>query len=59
VLAVVLLPILFGPLGVVLGIVGLAKGSRGLGAAAIIVSIVGFVVGIVLGALLLSLTKGA
>ncbi len=54
-----LLPILFGPLGFVLGIVELAKGSRGLGVAAIIVSVVGFVVGIILGALLLSLTKGA
>jgi len=59
VVAVFLIPILFGPLGVVLGIVGLARGSRGPGIAAIIVGILGLVLGVVLAAFLYPLvTKG-
>ena len=55
VLAVLIVPILLGPLGVVFGIVGLVRGDRGLGIAAIIVSILGFVIGLLVGVVLLSL----
>ena len=55
VLAIFLVPVLLGPLGVVFGIVGFARGDRGLGIAAIIVSILGFVIGLAVGVLLLSL----
>ena len=55
VLAVFIVPILLGPLGVVFGIVGLVRGDRGLGIAAIIVSILGFVIGLLVGVVLLSL----
>ena len=44
VLAVVLIPILFGPLGVVFGIVGFVKGDRGPGLA----TVIGLVVGVAL-----------
>ncbi len=54
VLAIVVVPILLGPLGVVFGIVGLAKGDRRLGITAIIVSVLGFVIGLVVGVILLS-----
>ena len=57
VLAVFLIPVLLGPLGVVFGIVGFARGDRGLGIAAIVVSVIGLVVGLILGALLLSLVN--
>ena len=52
--AVVLIPILFGPLGVILGIVGTVKGSRGLSVTAIFVGVLGFVLGIILSAIILS-----
>ena len=51
------LPILFGPLGVLLGILGLARGERRLGTTAIVVSILGLVVGFVLGFLVLYLAE--
>jgi hypothetical protein len=57
VLAIVLIPILLGPLGVILGIVGLVKGDRALGVSAIIVSILGLVLGIVFSAVVISLTN--
>ncbi len=53
-LAVVLVPILFGPLGVLFGIVGYVKCSRRAGIAAVVVGVLGFVVGIALTAFLLS-----
>ena len=46
--AVVLIPILFGPLGVVFGIVGFVKGDGAPGIAAMIVGVIGLVVGVVL-----------
>jgi hypothetical protein len=48
-------PILFGPLGVLLGILGLARGERRLGTIAILVSVLGLVVGFVLSFLVLYL----
>jgi len=57
ILAIFLIPVLFGPLGVVFGIVGFVKGDRGLGIAAIIVGVLGFVIGLIVGALLLSFLK--
>lgn len=59
-LAFVLIPILFGPLGIVLGIVGYRKGDRRLGRVAIIVSALGLILGIVLtiSALTLLQTQG-
>jgi len=54
VLAIVLVPILLGPLGVVFGLVGLVRGDRGFGLAAIIVSVLGLVIGLIVGAVLLS-----
>lgn len=54
VVAVVLVPVLFGPLGVALGVVGYAKGSRGPGVAAVVAGLVGMVAGILLTAVLLS-----
>jgi sulfite exporter TauE/SafE len=55
----VFIPILFGPLGIVLGIVGYRKGDRSLGRVAIIVSALGLILGIVLtiGALTLLQTQ--
>lgn len=50
----VILPIILGPLGVVLGVVGYAKGSRGLGIVAIIAGVLGLVLGLLLAAFLLS-----
>lgn len=57
VVAVLLLPVVFGPLGVALGIVAVVKGSRGLGAAAIFAGVLGLVLGVVLGAVLLSVAN--
>lgn len=59
-LAFVLIPILFGSVGIVLGIVGYRKGDRSLGRVAIIVSALGLILGIVLtiGALMLLQTEG-
>lgn len=59
-LAFVLIPILLGPVGIVLGIVGYRKGDRSLGRVAIIVSALGLILGIVLtiGALTLLQTQG-
>lgn len=50
----VLLPILFGPLGTVLGVVGFVKGSRVAGIAAIVAGVLGLVVGLALAFVLLS-----
>ena len=46
VLAFLIAPILIGPLGVVFGVVGYRRGSTRLGIAAIVVSVIGLVVGI-------------
>lgn len=51
--AFLVIPILFGPLGVLLGILGLARGERRLGTVAIVVSVLGLVVGFVLSFLVL------
>jgi hypothetical protein len=51
------LPVLFGPLGVLLGILGLARGERRLGTIAIVVSILGLIVGFVFGFLVLYLVE--
>jgi hypothetical protein len=50
------IPILFGPLGVLLGILGLVRGERRLGTVAIVVSVLGLVVGFILSFLVLYLT---
>ena len=47
------LPILLGPLGILLGILGLVRGERRLGAIAIVVSVLGLVVGFILSFLVL------
>ncbi len=52
--AVVLIPILFGPLGMVFGIVGFVKGDGGPGIAATIVGVIGLVIGLVVGVVMLS-----
>ncbi len=52
-LALILIPILFGPLGMVLGAVGLTRGARRLGAIAIGVSVASLVLGLILNAVLL------
>lgn len=57
--AVVLLPVIFGPLGVAFGFVALVKGSRGLGVVAILAGILGLVLGVVLSAVLLSIVNQA
>jgi hypothetical protein len=44
-------------LGAILGIVGLVKGDRALGVVAIVVGIVGLVLGVVLSAFVISLTN--
>ena len=48
-----IIPILFGPLGVLLGILGLARGERRLGTIAIVMSVLGLVVGFILSFLVL------
>ena len=53
VLAVLILPIVFGPAGLVLGFIGRSKGER-LSTIAIIVAAVGMVLGLVLGYLILN-----
>jgi hypothetical protein len=53
VLAVLFLPIVFGPAGLVLGFIGRSKGER-LSTVAIIVAAVGMVLGIVIGYLILN-----
>ena len=52
------IPILFGPLGVLLGILGLARAERRLGTIAIVVSVLGLVVGFILSFLVLYLAEG-
>jgi hypothetical protein len=47
------IPILFGPLGILLGILGLARGERRLGTIAIVASVLGLVVGFILSFLVL------
>ena len=42
------IPILLGPLGVLLGILGLARGERRLGTIAVVVSVLGLVVSVIL-----------
>lgn len=55
VLAVLFLPIVFGPIGIVLGIIARTKGER-LATIAIIVAAAGMVLGFILGAIILSNT---
>jgi hypothetical protein len=57
--AVVLLPVVFGPLGAALGIVAFVKGSRGPGVAAIVAGVLGLMLGVVLSAVLLSVVNQA
>ena len=54
VLALRILPIVLGPLGILLGIVGYAKGSRRTGVVAIVAGALGLVIGLVLTFVLLS-----
>lgn len=54
VLALVLFPIVFGPIGAVLGFVAYSKGDRPLGLYVGIGSIVATVVGMIIGAVVLS-----
>jgi len=55
VLAVLVVPIVLGPLGIVFGFLGRRRGDRSLGTIAMVISVVGFVVGLVLSAALLTL----
>jgi hypothetical protein len=48
-IAVVLLPVLFGPVAIVLGGVGYARGDRRVGLYAIAASVVGMLLGLALG----------
>ena len=57
VVALLLLPIIFGPAGIILGFVGHAKGDRPLGLIVGIGSIVTTIIGLVLGALVMSQMK--
>jgi hypothetical protein len=50
---------LFGPLGVVFGLVGFVKGDRGPGIAAMFVGVLGLVTGLVVGVVLLSVMNQA
>lgn len=54
-----LVPILFGPAGIILGFVGRSKGAGRIANIAIIVSIVVMVVGFIANALLMSAMAGA
>ena len=54
-LSFLVIPIHFGPLGVLLGILGLARAERTLGTVAIVVSVLGLVVGFILSFLVLYL----
>ena len=54
-LAVLFMPILFGPAGIVCGAIGTSKGDR-LGKVGLIVAVVGMIAGFVLGALVYSST---
>jgi hypothetical protein len=51
----ILIPVLFGPLGILFGFLGRRAGDRGLGMIAMIVSFVGLVSSIVVWAVLLTL----
>ena len=53
-----LLPIVFGPAGIILGFVGRSKGAGRIATVAIVVSIVVMVVGFVANALLMSVLGG-
>jgi hypothetical protein len=57
-LALILVPILLGPLGMVLGTVGLLKGARRMGAIAIGVSVLSLILGLILNAILLYVVNG-
>jgi hypothetical protein len=48
--AVLFLPIIFGPVGIVMGAIGMSKKER-LGVVGLVVSIVGTILGFILGAL--------
>jgi hypothetical protein len=52
VVAVIILPIVFGPVGIVLGIIGKTRNEK-LSTIAIVVAVVGMVVGFVLGYLVM------
>jgi hypothetical protein len=57
-LALIFIPILFGPLGIIFGFVGNAQGDRPLGKYVGIGSIVTMVLGFVIGALVFNSMKG-
>jgi hypothetical protein len=53
VVAILFLPIILGPVGIVLGIIGRQRGER-LGTIAIVVAAVGMIIGMILGYLVVS-----
>jgi len=57
-IAVIFLPIAFGPAGIILGLVGRSKGDRRGGIAAILAA-VGMVLGFILGAAVMTALRGS
>lgn len=57
-LALVLIPVLLGPMGMVFGLVGYLKGARKLGLTAIVVSIFTLIPGTILSVILVSVGRG-
>jgi len=53
VVAVIFLPIVFGPIGIILGVIGKTRHER-LSTIAIVVAVVGMVVGFILGAIVMN-----
>lgn len=51
-------PVILGPVGIILGIIGRRKGDNALGLSAIIISAVGLAVGLVIGAVIGALGAG-
>lgn len=58
-LALLFLPIVFGPIGIVLGAVAYGKGDKTVGLAALIVASVGMIAGMALGAFVFASGVGA
>jgi hypothetical protein len=56
--AVLFLPIVFGPAGIILGLVGRSKGDRHGGIAAILAT-VGMILGFILGAAVMTALRGS
>lgn len=57
-LAFVLIPVLLGPTGMALGLVGYLKGAQKLGLIAVIVSILTLILGTILSVILVSMMRG-